>query len=95
MAGIYNQMTIKLGNLFMNDCQQPSSITEQANYIAISILEKLGLGTLTQKQIDLMGSIVMLALEQKIMTLKELQTFVDTDNIARRILFRHLGNLRD
>lgn len=63
---------------------------EQANYLAIRILEEIGLTIPTQKQIDIIESIVLFAIQPKLLTLETLKACIGNDNIAQRILLHHL-----
>lgn len=61
----------------------------QANYIAIVVLEQLGLTSPSQQQIDVMESVILLATQPEKLKLEILKICIG-DNIARRILLRHL-----
>lgn len=75
------------------DKQPVPFFVDKANYIAIRVLEKIGLTEPNQKQIDVIETLISLATNKEHFTPEKFEFCTGHDCIARRIFLRHIkGN---
>lgn len=77
-----------------NNHKLDKSITliNQANYSALCVLEQMGLDAPSQKQIDIIETLLLIAIKPKLIPFKLIKNCITNDSIARRIFFRHLSS---
>ncbi len=70
------------------------SCVEQANYLALSVLDQIGLLDPTQKQIDIIESIILFAMQPRLIALKTFKKCFGSDAITQQILLDHLRKVK-
>lgn len=81
----------QLGRLIIDEENPMPSFVDNANYIAIRTLEKIGLPEPDQKQIDIIEILISLAFHKEHFTPEKFEFCTGADSVARRIFLRHIS----
>ncbi len=63
-----------------------------ANYSALWVLEQMGLDAPSQKQINIIETLILIAIKPTRIPFQLIKSCIASDAVARRIFFRHLSS---